>query len=77
MVKADFVDGTSGILFVGVTCEQQTHRVRLEAPNLLQKIDAVHLRHQKIGNDHVQAPALQILEGPPGVIRVDNVVVGL
>ena len=60
MVEVDDVDGIDGRVGVGVRRQQHSSRQREEVHRLLEELDAAHLRHPVVGDEHRHGVAAQL-----------------
>ena len=60
MVEVDHVDGVDGGAGVGVRGEQDAPGPGVQVHGLLQELDAAHLRHPVVGQQHSHLVAAQL-----------------
>ena len=60
MIEVDDVDGVDGGVGVGVRRQQHPARQRVEVHRLLEELDAAHLRHPVVGDEHRHGVAAQL-----------------
>ena len=76
VVEPHFVDGADGVLLIRETGQQDSGRFGLQLAGLAQKLQAVHLGHQEVGDDDVDGVPYQVTNGLPGIFEQLDFVVG-